>query len=257
MSQSVFSFSRSKGEFLIPHSEHREVFWPRWVCSAPSSSALLYLAPRLRIWKNPNQHHCKKRHENSPFSCLEFLWNDTTENWIKFVAIDMQMLQSFTASGQSLHFHVGFAHKYVYYPVPPLPPEWQQPMFKQKRLRETKPTNKWRLMKQALPIPCFWFFSPSAIQRARAKQDPRGRVCGRPIWFSAEVPAAGFPLRNVSALTWREQRSEPSPALPLPEPGDAQREGSLTAGEHSCSKNILQIAPAVWLKTQMWCIWYY
>lgn len=72
MSQSVFSFSRSKGEFLIPHSEHREVFWPRWVCSAPSSSALCIWLLDWEYEKTQTSTIAKRDMKTPPFPALSF-----------------------------------------------------------------------------------------------------------------------------------------------------------------------------------------
>lgn len=64
--QVIVSSSRGKGEFLLLHWEHSEVFWPRWVCSAPSSSALLNLAFWLQIGKKQAHVIGKKNLKNFP-----------------------------------------------------------------------------------------------------------------------------------------------------------------------------------------------
>lgn len=54
---------------------------------------LAELGPLIANRKQANQQHMKKELKTLPahLPCLEFLWNNTTENCIKFVAIDMQM----------------------------------------------------------------------------------------------------------------------------------------------------------------------
>lgn len=62
----------------------------------------------------------------------------------------MQMLQPFTAPGQRwLHFQVGFAHKYVYYLSAPA---FTKMIATDVQTEWAKSTNKWRLVKQALPL---------------------------------------------------------------------------------------------------------
>lgn len=79
------------------------------ICSAA-------FVPWIANKKKASQCYRKKELQTPPSPPLEFLWNDTTKNCVKFVPIDMQMLQSFTASGRRwMHYHVCFAHKYVYY----------------------------------------------------------------------------------------------------------------------------------------------
>lgn len=244
---SFLSLIQSIGRFSDPGGYGAE--------HSPSSSALLNLAPWLRKWKIPNHCHSKKRDENSPLSCLEFLGNDTTENWIKSVAIDMQMLQSFTAPGQRwLHFHVGFAHKYVDYLSAPASTKM---IAADVQTEQAKSTNKWRLVEQALPFPCFWFVFPSGTHKAQAKQDPSGCMCGRPIWFSPKVTAAGFSLRDVTAITWWEPRLEPGhardgsiPAAHQSE-GCCQRKGHPRRGSTAVKENLLNSSCCPTLNTNV------
>lgn len=61
------SSSRSKDEFLILHSKHSEVFWPRWACFAPVSS--LNLALWLQTGKKQASAIGKKTWKLSPSPC--------------------------------------------------------------------------------------------------------------------------------------------------------------------------------------------
>lgn len=170
------------------------------ICSAA-------FVPWIANKKKASQCYRKKELQTPPSPPLEFLWNDTTENCVKFVPIDMQMLQSFTASGRRwMHYHVCFAHKYVYYHSAPASSKMIAIDVQIGQAMQDKKKNM--LMKYSLPFPCFWFFFSSAMHKARAEQDPSGYVRGRPIWFSPKVTAACFALRAVTAPIWWEQSLE-------------------------------------------------